>query len=138
MSKHEHKQWQSWMDAVQASPEYAAEDVKLDFALALERRMAQLGVSRADLARKLGTSAAAITNTLRGDANLSIERMVRLAHALESVLHVHVAPVASKVRWLEVHDGASTVRCDQISHGSIWARHLKGADSERRATANTA
>ena len=86
------KNWQQWVAEAQRSPEFAAEQVKLDFAVALERRMDQQGITRAQLARKLGTSAAAITQTLRGDANLSIERRARLAHALDAALHVYLAP----------------------------------------------
>jgi hypothetical protein len=31
---------------------------------------------------------------LRGDANLTIERMVRMARALDATEHIHVAPAA--------------------------------------------
>jgi transcriptional regulator with XRE-family HTH domain len=90
-----------WAKQVRASPEYAAEQAKLDFAVALDRRMKQLGVHRAELARRLGTSAAAVTMALRGDANLTLERMARLAHAVDATVHVHVAPKAASVKWLE-------------------------------------
>jgi hypothetical protein len=32
---------------------------------------------------------------LRGDANLTIERMVRMARALDATVHIHVAPAAA-------------------------------------------
>lgn len=128
----EHNQWQTWVADFKASPEYVAENIKLDFAVTLERRMDQLGLSRADLARKLGTSQAAITNTLRGDANLTIDRMARLAHALDATVHVHLAPTATKVRWFEVHDGVSAVPKDQISTAKAWAKQVAGGKDAKR------
>lgn len=113
--------WKEWIESFRSSPEHAAEHVKLDFAVSLERRMEHLNMSRADLARKLGTSAAAITKTLSGDANLTIERMVRLAHAVDATLHVHIASNSTRVRWLEVHNGFCSVKHDQIAYAKEWA-----------------
>lgn len=128
--------WQQWVAEAQTSPEFAAEEVKLDFATALERRMAQQELSRAELARKLGSSAAAITQTLRGDANLSIERMVRLAQAVDAVLHVHLAPAQCKVRWIEVHHGAKAfVSPEQLNHAQAWALHTTGSDHGKQRVA---
>jgi len=123
--------WQQWVAQTQRSSEFAAEQVKLDFAVALERRMSQQGITRAELARKLGTSAAAITQTLRGDANLSIERMARLAHALDAALHVHLAPANSKVHWLETHSG-QRLPAAQLNHARAWAQHSIGASHDRQ------
>lgn len=127
----EHTQWHQWADAFTATPEYVAENIKIDFALSLERRMDHLGLSRADLARKLGTSQAAITNTLRGDANLSIDRMARLAHALDASIHLHLAPNAAKVRWFEVHDAIPTVPKEQLSTAQAWAKQAGGKNAKR-------
>lgn len=124
--------WQQWTAELEQSPELAAENAKLDFAVALERRMEHMGISRSELAQKLNTSPAAITNTLRGDANLSIERMVRLTHALDSTLHLHIAPRASRMHWMEVHDGnRSPVKQELVSHAKDWARHSMGGESGR-------
>jgi transcriptional regulator with XRE-family HTH domain len=84
--------WVGWADDARSSVDYAADQVKLDFAVDLERRMEQLGVSRAELARRLQTSAAAVTMALRGDANLTIERMVRISRALDATVRIHVEP----------------------------------------------
>lgn len=56
------------------------------------RRMGEQGVSRSELARRLGTSPAYVTKLLRGNANLTLATMVRLARALESELHCHLTP----------------------------------------------
>jgi transcriptional regulator with XRE-family HTH domain len=112
-----------WAQQTRASPEYAAEQAKLDFAVALDRRMQQLEVHRAELARRLGTSAAAVTMALRGDANLTLERMARMAHALDATVHVHVAPRAASVKWFESHDGA---KAERQANAAAWARMKTG------------
>ena len=56
------------------------------------RRMSEQGVSRSELARRLGTSPAYVTKLLRGNANLTLATMARLARALESELHCHLTP----------------------------------------------
>ncbi|HNI52546.1 helix-turn-helix transcriptional regulator [Accumulibacter sp.] len=113
----------NWLAEVERSPEYAAEQAKMDFAVGIERRMEQLGIKRSELARRLGTSAAAVSVALRGDANLTIERMARMAHALDARVSVHVAAKSSSVRWLEMHDG---VPREQINNGKTWAQAQRG------------
>jgi transcriptional regulator with XRE-family HTH domain len=110
--------WLEWVDDAKSSVDFAADKTKLDFAVDLERRMDQLGISRADLARRLQTSAAAVTMALRGDANLTIERMVRMARALDATVHIHVAPAAAAVRWFDV----IAQQKPQVEHASMWAR----------------
>ena len=66
-------------------------------------RIAELeGVSRAELARRLGTSAAYVTKVFRGDANFTVESMVRLARVVGARLHVHLALEGHQVRWFDL------------------------------------
>ena len=66
-------------------------------------RIAQLeGVSRAELARRLGTSAAYITKVFRGDANFTVESMVRLARAVGARGHIHLAPDPPTTDFLDL------------------------------------
>ncbi len=115
--------WAEWARQTEASPEYTAEQAKLDFAVALDRRMQQLDVHRAELARRLGTSGAAVTMALRGDANLTLGRMARMAHALDATVHVHVAPRTVAVRWIESHDGYNA---EQKRNADVWAKLKAG------------
>ncbi len=59
-------------------------------------------VSRAELARRLGTSAAYVTKVLRGDVNFTVDTMVKLARATEMTLHLHLAPEHCDVRWFDL------------------------------------
>ena len=64
--------------------------------------MEKQGVSRAELARRLGTSRAYITKLLGGNANFTLETMTKVAMALGAAVHVHVAPQDAVVRWKDV------------------------------------
>ena len=66
-------------------------------------RLAEIeGVSRAEIARRLGTSAAYVTKIFRGDANFTIESMVKLARVIGARLHVHFALEGHQVRWFDL------------------------------------
>jgi plasmid maintenance system antidote protein VapI len=60
-------------------------------------------INRTELARRLGVSPAYITKLFRGNANFTIESMVRLARAVGARLHLHLAPEAQEVCWLNAH-----------------------------------
>jgi len=65
-------------------PEYLLEEVKLTFAEELSRLLEEQGVSRRQLAERLGTSRAYVTRILRTDYNLTAETMVKVALALDA------------------------------------------------------
>lgn len=67
---------------------YHVEQVILQFTSDLHRLMKAQGLSKADLARVLGTSPAYITKVFRGDANFTIESMIRLSKAVGGHLHI--------------------------------------------------
>jgi len=69
---------------VRNDPEYWAEGLKLEFAEEVGRLMEAKKMSRADLARKLGTSPAYVTRILRWTANLTLESMAKIALALDA------------------------------------------------------
>jgi len=70
--------------------------------LTLEQQRRAAGLSYADLAKKMGTSAAYISKVFRGDTNLTIESMVKLARATGGQLdaRVLVVEVAAPVNGL--------------------------------------
>jgi transcriptional regulator with XRE-family HTH domain len=69
---------------LESDPEYLVEEVKLAFAEELCRLLEEQGVSRTQLAERLGTSRAYITRILRTDYNLTAETMVKVALALDA------------------------------------------------------
>ena len=54
--------------------------------------MARDGISRSELARRLGTSPAYVTKILRGNANFTLATMVRLARAVGAEVKLEVVP----------------------------------------------
>lgn len=84
---------------------YWVESAKLDFAMALEKQIRLAGLSYANLAKKIGTSAAYISKVFRGDTNMTIETMVKLSRASGARLQIEVVneSVAAKTvaaqRW---------------------------------------
>ncbi|MGB4584774.1 MAG: helix-turn-helix transcriptional regulator [Rhodoferax sp.] len=64
------------VETARQSDSYWVEQAKLDFALALEQRRRAANMTGADIAAKIGTSAAYISKVFRGDSNYTIETMV--------------------------------------------------------------
>ena len=60
---------------------YWVEKLKLDFALELDRRRRALDMTGTEFAKELGVSRAYVSKVFRGDANLTIESMVKIARA---------------------------------------------------------
>ena len=73
-------------------PDYWAEGLKLDFAEEVGRLMEEQKVSRAELARRLGTSPAYVTKILHWTANLTLTSMSKIALAFGSRVHLNLAP----------------------------------------------
>lgn len=74
------------MARVAATPEGQAEHVAVAFLAQVNARMQAQGMSNAELARRMGTSAAYITRLFRGNANLSVQTMTKLAFAVGATL----------------------------------------------------
>ena len=70
--------------SIENTPEFLLECVKLTFAEELCRLLEEQGVSRGQLAERLGTSRAYVTRILRTDYNLTAETMVKVALALDA------------------------------------------------------
>lgn len=114
-----------WYRDLANDTDYLTEDAKIAFAVSIERLMKQRGMSKSDLARRLGTSPAYITKILRGDSNLTIKSMVELAAAVEADLHTHLAPRHARVHWFDVLLNEPK---PDTKAASAWARMaIKGA-----------
>lgn len=71
---------------------YHVEEAILQFTSDLHQLMKNRGLNKAELARVLGTTPAYITKIFRGDANFTIESMIRLSRALGGHLHLELKP----------------------------------------------
>lgn len=115
------------------SVEYWSQTAILDFTEELSRLMDEEGVSRAELARRIGASPAYITKVLRGNVNFTLTTMTKLARALERVVRVHLSPEGVLVSWddkkvsrnviidVVVDESANATEEMQLSHQSLSA-----------------
>ncbi len=86
------KALKKFVDQAKQNDTFWVEKAKLDFSQALENHRRKAGMTYAAIAEKLGTSAAYISKVFRGDANLTIESMVKLARATGGKLNIEIVP----------------------------------------------
>ncbi|MFZ3208743.1 MAG: helix-turn-helix transcriptional regulator [Geobacteraceae bacterium] len=76
----------TFQDAMQQD-EFWTEYAILEFTTRLSQTMKQKEISKAELARRMETSQAYIAKVFRGNANLTIASMVKLARCAEMTFH---------------------------------------------------
>lgn len=93
------------------SVEYWAEGTVMDFTEELAKIMNDNGISRTELANRIGSSKSYVTKVFGGQANFTVETMTKLALAVNHVVRVHVSPKDARTRWIDVSmsDGLSFV-----------------------------
>jgi transcriptional regulator with XRE-family HTH domain len=68
--------------SIEHSDAYHIEGAKVEISEQIYLAMEQQGISKAELARRLGKSRAYVTKILQGNANFTIESLVRIARVL--------------------------------------------------------
>ncbi len=81
-------------------PEYWQEDLRIKVADALNDEMKRQAVTKADLARRLGTSPAYITKILGGRQNLSLDSLAKVAFHLGLSWEPVLAPLNFEIKQL--------------------------------------
>lgn len=99
-------EYKNWFDAIPADRVY---DVKLSFAVKLEKALSESGITKKELAQRVNKSPAWISKILRGDANLTIETMCEITNALNCNIHLHIAPINVNVRWFDTYKNRSKI-----------------------------
>ena len=93
------ERYRDFLDRVETSPVYWHEGAVIEFTEDLQRRMEEQEISRAELARRMGTSRAYVTRLLGGDANFTLMTMVKLSMAVGGALHLHISDREATTRW---------------------------------------
>ena len=83
------------------SLDYWTEHTIIEFTEELTRLMKENNVTRAELAKRIDSSPAYITKVLCGNVNFTLKTMTKLAMALKSLIHVHLASQNVVTRWRE-------------------------------------
>lgn len=91
----------SFKDVV-TSHEYRLEAAKLDFALEIHAWMQREGINSAQLAELLSVSRPMVSKLLKGDSNVTIETMVKVAEALGGTLFLKIVRKGCTARVLEI------------------------------------
>ena len=74
------------------TPEFQTERVLVDIGEQIVTQMESQGISRAELARRLGVSRPFVTRLLTGSPNLTVKTLVRVASAVGLVVDVSLEP----------------------------------------------
>lgn len=95
------ERYRQFLQEARKSVDYWVDGPITEFAEDIWRLMEEQKVSRAELARRLGTSRAYVTKLLGGNANFTLHTMTKVAMALGSTVHVHVADQKAVTRWID-------------------------------------
>jgi len=113
------KSYQVHLDKARKSDAYWMEFPILQFTEELFVLMEQDRVSKAELARRMGTSPAYITKILKGDANFTLKSMVKLARQFNRQVRVHLAEEGTTSKWRDLPS-------------ALRSRRARVADAKRR------
>lgn len=95
------ERYRQFLEEARQSVDYWVDGPITEFAEDIWRLMEEQKVSRAELARRLGTSRAYVTKLLGGNANFTLQTMTKVAMALGATVHVHVADQKAVTRWID-------------------------------------
>ncbi|MBF0134315.1 MAG: helix-turn-helix transcriptional regulator [Magnetococcales bacterium] len=89
---------------------YWKEGLILEFTSDLYQLMNAQGLTKKDLADRLGTSKAYVTKIFQGNANFTAESMTRIAHALNGRVKIHVTPRNDNSKFCDASDNDCAYR----------------------------
>lgn len=89
------------MERARSRDTYWTECAVIEFTEELCRAMEAQSITRAELARRLDVSPAFITKVLRGDGNLTVETMAKLARAVGTELRMHLQAEGCLSTWYD-------------------------------------
>ena len=115
--------------SIENTPEFLLEEVKLAFAEELYRLLEEQGVTRTQLAGRMGTSRAYVTRILRTDYNLTAETMVKVALALDARVSLHLHSKDTHARWID--ETAARARPAQAARSRPRARRPEFVASDK-------
>lgn len=113
------KRYREGLREARQSVDYWVDGPITEFTRDICRLMDEQGVSRAELARRLGTSRAYVTKLLGGNANFTLETMTKVAMALGAAVHVHVARQTVHTRWIEELPGSGDCPAEDVDPNTL-------------------
>lgn len=121
--------YSNFINKAKSSFSYRLARLQNKFALDIERLMDHQNLKQKDLAKKARVKPAYISRVLRGDTNLSMKTMLKLAIALDSDISLQVKPQRKSstlwVKSLEQHKEQRATRIKQEA-ATAWTHSSKG------------
>lgn len=87
-----------WVGELEDTADFEFDLLAVTVGEAIAARMDELGVNRAELARKMGVSGPRVTQVLAGSDNLTLKTIVAVANALEAKVQFGLAPKYRQLR----------------------------------------
>lgn len=123
-------------DRARKSDAYWAEKAILEFTEDLYFEMKRQGKNYSDMARILETSPAYITKVFRGNANFTIQSMVKLSRALGCRLHVRAIHENNHVSWFHTSSKSpSKVYTNFPDNYSLISTNGANTDADKKCAA---
>jgi transcriptional regulator with XRE-family HTH domain len=91
------------IDGAETAPDFWVSVTSTEFLADVHRKMAELGVNKTELARRLNTSKAYVSRILAGNVNFTLLTMIKLAMALRGIVHTHVADKEALTIWRDLY-----------------------------------
>jgi transcriptional regulator with XRE-family HTH domain len=107
-----------------------AETIKLEFAVAVDKAIKNKSMTRKEIAEILSTSPAWVTKVLRGDVNLTIESMSKLAQAVGYALSIKLEPKNVHTEAVPVTAGFHSHKYTQQKIGGAFEIDLSKMHNE--------
>jgi transcriptional regulator with XRE-family HTH domain len=98
-------EYRDWFAELDGEPGFEFEMLAGGIAEQIWVRMEELGISRKQLAERMGVSPARVTQVLRGSENLTLKTLVLIANALDA----HIK--------MELAEGKSALAASREEHG---------------------
>jgi transcriptional regulator with XRE-family HTH domain len=94
------KSLKTYLDEARKTDSYWIEKAKLDFSISLDSQRDYAKITYAEVAKRIASSPAYISKVFRGESNLTIESMVKLARATGGQLDIRIVDNEAAVsRW---------------------------------------
>lgn len=119
-------------DEDRSSLEYRLQTLVLELSERVHGRIEQIGVSQAEVARRMGVSRPMITKLLTGDSNFQLRTLLRLADALDMELMVDFVPDGFRLPRFYVNRQTSTVDAYTQNASTPSAQSARTSPSRKR------
>lgn len=110
------------------------EDLILDVTEQIWNRMHELDVSKSELARKLDTSKANVTQLLNGGRNMTLRTLAHIAYVLDTEVCFHFGEHAETGFWEEIGTALLAHRVHTQDVGEIESANTEWVDVADMAT----